>query len=62
MKTTFAPSTPLKLSLSLYKNLKKEKIPRFRPRTMRDFLGNQLKYNTNDTLDDTAYDRTDINK
>ena len=29
---------------------------------MRDFLRNQLKYNTNDTLDDTAYDRTDLNK
>ena len=49
------------IPLSLYKNLKKKQIPRFRPRTMRDFLRNQLKYNTNDTLDDTAYDRTDIN-
>jgi hypothetical protein len=50
------------IPLSLYKNLKKKQIPRFRPRTMRDFLRNQLKYNTNDTLDDTAYDRTDLNK
>ena len=47
------------IPLSVYKNFKKNKMPR----SARDHIKNQLKYRfKDDTLDDTAYDRTYLNK
>ena len=49
------------IPLRVYKDLKKEDIPRFRPRSLRDYIRNKIKYsNISDTLDKTAYDKTDL--
>ena len=49
------------IPLRVYKDLKKKDIPRFRPRSLRDYMRYKIKYsNISDTLDKTAYDKTDL--
>ena len=48
------------IPLRVYKDLKKEDIPRFRPRSLRDYIRYKIKYSISDTLDKTAYDKTDL--
>ena len=49
------------IPLRVYKDLKKKDIPRFRPKSLRDYMRNKIKYsNISDTLDKTAYDKTDL--
>lgn len=49
------------IPLRVYKDLKKKDIPRFRPRSLRDYMRYKIKYsNISDTLDKTAYDKTNF--
>jgi len=48
------------IPLRVYKDLKKKEIPRFRPKSLRDYIRYKIKYSISDTLDKTAYDKTDL--
>ena len=49
------------IPLRVYKDLKKKDIPRFRPKSLRDYMRVKMNYsNISDTLDKTAYDKTDL--
>ena len=49
------------IPLRVYKDLKKKESPRFRPKSLRDYMRISMNYsNISDTLDKTAYNKEDL--
>lgn len=48
------------IPLAFFKNLKPKEIPKFRPRTVRDYIKNKMKYSNTHSIENIAFDKTNF--